>query len=281
MRLRFTGRLLALVPLLAGCGSDEAPKTAPRPAGDEVRQDVLTRCRALGERLCAAADACCSSHGDNDESACVQRWLETTCSPAASVVAEGLAVYDDSAVEPCFEAQAAAFATCDGDWQEIVAHRQAIWSSCKVIRGSREPGQPCDTSALCAPPDGPATVSCVGSTCRVREFLAEGAECPYPQGDVSTCATGLYCTAVVQEETGICLAATPLDAPCNPILQNPECGLGNFCDLEAGVCRPATNFGGPTCDQGTECVSFVCDRVARECDAPPSLASRYCVFEDD
>lgn len=271
MRLGFPGGLVLFV-WLVGCGSDPAPKPAPRPETDDLRQDVLDKCEAFGERLCARASACCSSHGSFEEAECVGNWLADVCSPAASVVAEGLATYDDSAEEDCLEAQGQAFDTCVGDWDATLAHREAIWSACKVVRGTREPGETCDTSALCAPPEGAAKVECIRSVCTVRElFLVEGEECPYPNGDVSTCAPGLYCTAMSQGELGDCVAATPLEESCDPVLLNPECGMGNYCDLESAVCRKATNFGGPTCDSGTECVSFNCNRNTRTCVEPPPL----------
>jgi hypothetical protein len=260
----------------AGCASEEPAKPAPQTEGDEIRQDVLSECRAFGERVCASAGPCCSSHGEFSEADCVQSFVEITCSPAASVVAEGLATYDASREEACFAALEASFAVCEADWEEVVAQREAIWSACKVVQGTREPGETCDTSALCAPPPGAATVACVRGQCEVREFLGEGAECPYPNGDVSLCATGFYCTAMAQGEIGTCVPATPEGGACLPEKLNPECGLGYFCDLEAAVCRKATNFGGPTCDQGTECVSFVCDREARSCLEPPPLAARFC-----
>ncbi|HEY3496695.1 MAG TPA: hypothetical protein VGK73_18475 [Polyangiaceae bacterium] len=263
---------LALLAMLAGCGSDPAPKPAPRTEGDEVRLEVLAKCRAFGERLYARAAPCCESQPGFSEAEFLRTWLTETCSPVASVIAEGLATYDDAAEEACFEAHALAYDTCTGDWDEIVARREHIWSVCKTVRGTREPGETCDTDALCAPAEGATRVSCLDGVCTVRHlFLPAGADCPFPHGDVSTCSTGLYCSALAKGDFGTCLPATPLGESCEPDGDNAECGTGNYCDLEAAVCRKATNFGGPSCTTGRECVSFVCERGPMTCTEPPPL----------
>jgi hypothetical protein len=235
---------------------------------------VLAQCRAFGERLCASAEPCCSSQGEFSAPDCLENFLRATCSPVASVVAEGLATYDEGVEEACLAAREASFQTCHADWEEVVAHREAIWSACKVVKGTREPGESCDTPALCAPAPGARAVDCIEGRCVVLEFLGEGAECPYPNGDVSVCSSGYFCTATTHDEIGTCVPATPEGEACVPELRNPECGLGYYCDLEAAVCRRATNFGGPTCEQGPECVSFVC--LGGSCQAAASLADQFC-----
>jgi hypothetical protein len=75
-------------------------------------------------------------------------------------------------------------------------------------------------------------------------------------------------------ETGTCEPATVEGAECDPVLLNPECGLGRYCDLTDAVCRRAVNFGGPSCEQDNECVSFICD--VGECRDAPSTVTGLC-----
>jgi hypothetical protein len=105
-------------------------------------------------------------------------------------------------------------------------------------------------------------------------MLGEGAECRFPDGDVSVCDTGLYCTTNERGGIGMCAPVVPEGEPCDPdVAQNSACGLGSYCGIDDGVCHRATNFGGPSCTLGTECVSFQCDDASGAClEAPPTAA---------
>jgi hypothetical protein len=95
--------------------------------------------------------------------------------------------------------------------------------------------------------------------------LSEGAECPFPIGDVSTCDVGLYCDAPAPEQTGHCVPRTVVGDACTPTDAANICGLGYFCD-DGSVCKKATNFGGGSCVDHGECVSFNCDLATNQCD---------------
>jgi len=156
-----------------------------------------------------------------------------------------------------------------------------VWATCKMVRGTFPIGSGCSTSSHCAQPEGPATARCLpgptGSTCQVLEILGEGAECRFPNGDVSSCDTGLYCTTTERDGIGTCAPVVPEGEPCDPdVEQNSECGLGSYCGVDDGVCHRATNFGGPSCALGTECVSFECDRANGTCLAPLPTANDLC-----
>ncbi len=151
-----------------------------------------------------------------------------------------------------------------------------MWTACKVVRGTVRPGGSCSTPVMCEPPEGAGTTACVQGRCREIRMLSEGEGCPYPLGDVPLCDVGLYCTASQQGETGRCEVATAEGAGCDPVMLNQACGLGSYCDLELGVCRTATNFGGPSCSQGTECVSFLCDGVTGSCSEPIPTPGTLC-----
>ena len=158
----------------------------------------------------------------------------------------------------------------------IVGRLAARAGSCHVVIGKVGEGQACTTDLQCAPPDGDGSTACVTGACRTIRILGEDEACPYPSGDVSTCDSGLYCSAEEQGDIGTCVPATPEGEACEPVFLNPECGLGSYCDLDAGVCRRATNYGGPSCTQDNECVSFLCDRATHLCHDTRPTAYTLC-----
>jgi hypothetical protein len=265
----------ALLSLFA-CSSGEPAQTAPGPSRD-VRGEVLDSCVAFAERLCASAEPCClESAGAFEHESCVAGVRAEVCSPAADAVAAGFATYHEESVEPCLAEHALSHQTCVADWSELVELRRGIWAACKVVRGTSAPGRSCTTSVTCAQPEGPSAARCVSGSCRLLELLQQGAECPYPNGEVSVCDQGLYCTTTERDQLGSCAPVTADGEACDPVALNPECGLGHYCDLADGVCRSATNFGGPSCEQGPECVSFDCDRISGECAVPLATVAELC-----
>jgi hypothetical protein len=273
-----TGLLLALASITAACGSDDgAPRAPVTPVNTTSDPEVLRACTSFAERLCAGAEACCtSSVGGFSQEGCVDTIVGDLCETAAQLVAAERAEYDASAEDACLAAHQRSHDTCVPDWDEIVSSRREVWSACHVISGNVRPGGACTSSSMCASPEGEATSECVSGVCRERTFLGQGEPCPYPLGNVSVCDTGLYCTSEVRGETGSCEPATAEGAACDPVPMNPECGLGRYCDLVDGTCKLAVNFGGPPCEQDTECVSFVCDEFTGECEDAPSTVIGLC-----
>jgi hypothetical protein len=266
--------LLALAAL--GCGSDPAPKPAGHGANNTTLETVQNACNEFAARLCASARSCCEQSGTFDEEGCVSSFIASVCTPSAQLAAAGFVTYDASSEAGCLAAHQRAHDVCYADWEALNAIRKDEEANCQVIIGTTAEGQRCETDGQCAPPPGEGSSACVKGACRIIRLLGEGEACPYPLGDVSTCAAGYYCTAVQQGETGTCEAATAEGEACEKVFLNPECGLGRYCDLDAGICRNATNFGGPSCKQDNECVSFVCDRVAGVCRDAPSTAVALC-----
>jgi hypothetical protein len=254
-----------------GCSSSSALKSEPTvDAGADPRAAVLASCVSFAMRSCEASRDCCTNtYGSYDADGCVATFETQVCEPAADAVEAGVATYDESAVEACLAAHTQADAICTPDWDQNLEIRKAIWSACKVVRGTTPPGKSCTTSVTCAEPDGAKTANCIAGSCRVLEVLVEGAACPFQSGAVSTCDSGLYCTAE-EDSTGVCMPALAEGAACSGILGDPACGLGNYCDVDEKVCKRAVNVGGPSCKQGFECVSFDCDRVTSTCE--PALA---------
>ena len=273
-------RVLAFVgfALLSACGSDPAQKKSGQAGtSNDLLEQVLSECTAYAEQLCASAATCCNRVTSFVPDACVSHYVEKVCTPSAQLVAAGLATYDASAADGCLAAHQSAYDTCLADWEETVAIRMELWASCRVINGTIAEGQGCDNDARCALPAGEAATSaCVQGVCRKIELLAEGEPCPYPNGNVSTCNLGLYCTANDPGETGTCVASPGEGEACDPTFLNVECGLGSYCDLTDAVCKKATNLGGQGCTQDTECVSFHCDRALQECSVPITTAGDLC-----
>jgi hypothetical protein len=272
---------------LFGCAAEEEGKPAPNADHpDPIVEEVRERCSDFAARLCASATSCCESGGVVfSPERCAASFAMEFCGPAASVVGAGLADYHPEAEEPCLTAWAHAHEACVADWQEILAFRKEVWSACKMVRGKSAVGSGCSTSSQCSQPDGAAVARCLSTpptnqlSCQVLEILGEGAECPWPDGEVSVCDTGLYCTSSGRGVPGTCERIVPEGEACDPdVALNPECGLGNYCGLDDGVCHLATNFGGPSCEQAPECVSFLCDRSSSggECRAPISTANDLC-----
>ena len=277
----------ALLSWSVACSSEkDPPSTAPHepdggnPGGGPSREEVLASCETFAEQLCASASECCATALPGATvDACVRKVMSETCRPAADAVAAGLATYHPEAESACLEAHARSHQTCVADWGELLELRRGIWGACKVIQGTLLPGRGCTTAATCSVPQGTGTARCVAGTCRVVELLAEGEECPYPNGDVSVCDAGLYCTALERDEIGTCQPVVETGGDCEPLNLNPECGLGSYCDLETAKCRVAENFGGPSCAQATECVSFLCDPITEECAEPPATVAALCAAE--
>lgn len=264
--------------LFAGIGcssSSELPQAGSGTGGSgpSQRDQVLASCEGFAERLCAASEACCNrAYGTYSADGCKAQFTADVCEPAADAVANGFATYDEDAVEPCLAAHAQANEICIPDWDQILGVRKAIWSACKVVRGTADAGKSCTASVTCAEPEGEKTANCVAGVCRVLEILPKAASCTFQSGSVSTCDSGLYCTAT-QEEDGVCQPVIALGAPCSGILGDSSCGFGNYCDTDEKICKHTVNLGGPSCKQGFECVSFDCDRTTSTCAAAPAVVS--------
>ncbi|HEX6764945.1 MAG TPA: hypothetical protein VF103_05690 [Polyangiaceae bacterium] len=284
----FTRLLLVSTALasVVACAEKEAPRGATPEPQDPIVAEVRERCSSFAARLCASAAECCESSGDAfSRELCASSFTSEFCGPASQVVGEGIATYHPEAEEPCLAAWARAHETCVADWEEIIALRQDVWSACKMVQGTVEPGRGCSSSSACAQPEGPATARCLPDpttrqpTCQVLEILGQGAECPYPLGDVSVCDVGFYCTATERGTLGTCDPITADGQECDTSIPiNQECGLGSYCGLDDGVCHRATNFGGPSCAQSTECVSFTCTRSSSggTCTEALSTAADLC-----
>jgi hypothetical protein len=274
---------IALAAATLACAAEEdGPKGAEPAEPPEIVALVYQRCSDFAARLCASAADCCESTGRSfSAESCVSSFIGDFCGPASQVVGAKHATYHPEAEEPCLAAWTRAHATCVTDWQEILEIRRDVWTACKMVRGTFPVGSGCSTSSECAQPDGPSTARCLpdstGLTCQVLEMLPEGAECRFPDGDVSACDTGLYCTTTERDGLGTCAPVVPEGEPCDAdVEQNSECGLGSYCGVDDAVCHRATNFGGPSCTLGTQCVSFECDRVLGTCNEALPTAADLC-----
>jgi hypothetical protein len=226
--------------------------------------------------LCESAEACCrSAHGDFTREGCVATFKRDVCRPGADAVTAGKATFDRDAVDGCLAAHAEAHAICVPTWRQTLALRKRIYAECRVINGTAAPGRACAIDAHCERPAGEATAECVKNVCRVIEVLPEGAVCPFPSGAVSVCDDGLACDAPGIETEGRCVPAIQAGQTCDSsVLEGTDCGLGSYCDSDSGTCMLAENLGGSGCAQGSECVSFECDRLADECAPAPAVVSR-------
>jgi len=258
-----------------GCSStdlDEPPPTA-MPSNAAERERVLGACTEFAARLCSDSAACCDqAFGGYDAESCARTLHDDVCRPGADAVASGFAQYDETAVEACLAAHAAANAICTPTWEQNLAIRKSLWKACKVLRGTTPAGKGCTTDITCAEPEGERTAACVAGTCRVLEILPQGAPCPFQSGTVSICDSDLYCTATL-DTPGSCQPVIVSGSACSGILADPACGFGSYCDSVDKTCKKTTNLGGPSCKQGLECVSFDCDRTTELCAPAPAIVS--------
>jgi hypothetical protein len=256
---------------LVACSSgiDEATGNETTPPDTSV----FDNCVSFATRLCADAEGCCqTTYGDFSADGCLDTFKREVCRPGADSVAVGKATFNEASVEGCLEAHAAAHAVCIPTWKQTLELRKKIYSACRVLDGTAEPGKSCAIAAQCKHPPGAATTACVKNKCEVIEILAEGAACPFPSGLVSVCDEGLTCDAPGLGTTGNCVKAVASGDTCDAsVLEGTDCGLGSYCDRESATCKVAENLGGSGCGQSTECVSFECNRLANEC--APALAA--------
>jgi hypothetical protein len=266
-------RLLVFALTVAGCSS----ATSDEPGGGRpLDTSVYDNCVDFATRLCRDSEGCCrTAYADFDLDACVTSFKRDVCRPGADAVTAGRATFDEDAVDECLAAHAEAHAVCIPTWQQTIALRKRIYAACRVIDGTSPPGSGCSIAATCKHPDGNASVECVKNVCQEIEVLNEGAPCPFPSGSVSVCDDGLTCDAPGLGATGHCITApAPGDACDASSLESIACGLGSYCDAASETCKVAENLGGSGCAQGTECVSFECDRIANECAPAPAVLSR-------
>jgi hypothetical protein len=262
-----------LVLVTVGCSSSSALSSPPDAGDSTFHDEVLASCTSFAARLCADSAGCCTqAYGSYDARACAAFFDSQVCEPAADAVQNGFATFDESSVEPCLAAHAKADLLCITDWDHILELRKAIWSACKVVRGTGAEGQGCSSAVTCPEPDGEKTADCIAGACQVLEILPEGAACPFQSGEVSTCDTGFYCTTT-QDSPGTCVPVLAPGTACSGILADPGCGFGNYCDSVDKICKKTVNLGGPSCKQGLECVSFDCDRTSETCAPAPAVVT--------
>lgn len=271
--MRCLSGLFAAV-VLSACSS---VPNEPGPASTTPDTSVFDSCVEFATALCADAEACCTrAYGDFSAEGCLATFKRDVCRPGADAVQAGKAVFDADAIDACLAAHAQAHAVCVPTWQQTIELRKAIYGACHVISGTTEVGGGCAISATCKNAGGTSTSLCVKNVCRSVEILPEGAECPFPAGDVSVCDDGLTCDAPGRETTGHCVPVIATGQACDGgMLEGTECGLGSYCDTQSSACRVTENFGGSSCNQSTECVSFECDRSGEgQCAPAPAVVSR-------
>jgi len=269
-------RSLSLAPFALVVAACSSSPTDAEPGPTPLDTSVYDNCVDFATRLCQDSEGCCRTAYDGfDLDGCVSTFKRDVCRPGADAVMAGRATFDEGAVDECLAAHAAAHEICTPSWAQTIELRKRIYAACRVIDGTSKPGSGCSIAATCKHPDGAASVACIKNVCQTIEILGPDAECPFPSGPVSVCDGGLTCDAPGLGTTGHCVAAPRAGEACDSsTLESAACGLGSYCDPDSSTCRLAENFGGNGCAQGTECVSFECDRIADTCAPAPAVLSR-------
>ncbi len=206
--------------------------------------------------------------------ACVQGMMSETCRPAADAVAAGFATYHRRQKPRASRYTRSPRDLCRGLGRTPRAQARDLG---RLQGDSGDSPRPRlhDRSDLRGAGEGNGAARCVAGTCRVVEILSEGAECPYPNGDVSVCDAGLYCTTTERDRTGTCEPVVATGEDCRS--GQPESGVWTRELLRSrrrGNGARRRELRGPSCAwQGTECVSFQCDAITEECEEPPATVA--------
>lgn len=127
-------------------------------------------------------------------------------------------------------------------------------SICSVLVGDKRLGEACSDEGPGS--DCGVSLLCYDGTCVESTRFAPGAvgePCIDEAGDfLRLCRTGLYCD---QTSSGTCLVGPAAGEPC---IDGVQCGMGSFCDVDDGLCRPQLADGEP-CSSLGECQSSTCD----------------------
>jgi hypothetical protein len=112
MRLRW----LFAAALHVACGGSAGDEGHPlEPSTPDT--SVFDSCMEFASRLCADTQGCCEQvYGGFDQQACLASFERDVCKPGADAVRAKRATFDESSIEPCLAAHAAAHAVCVPTW---------------------------------------------------------------------------------------------------------------------------------------------------------------------
>lgn len=274
-------RLPALLSFLAlglvaapGCGGSSD-------SGSSSSYSLDTVCATVTPQLCTDRQACCESANIGyDDAGCKQHELDS-CNANVDEVKAGSMTFDPTTIDTCLAYVKQLDATCRLSIADV-ADTFAKLAPCQhIFAGQLVEGASCERDGQCAHSSDPdVSVSCDKTTkvCTWRRLLSEGEACELGTGaKPDFCTSGLYCDvalAQTQPLKGTCKTATPIGSACDKTKTfNLECGLGNYCDAQTGLCT-AGKGDGEACDAtagGLECASLNCDKTAGKCVAPDPL----------
>lgn len=238
-------------------------------------------CARIPPIACEIRKPCCTEGPGFDEAGCLAH-AKAECEKDVAEVRAGRETFHPERIEGCIPKFRKIFESCDltFDLLQVAANDLA---ACQTFEGQVPTGGACERTAQCAPATGGSEVAgCDDDTkkCKTTKVLAEGAECSFADGFPGICGEGLYCDIDFERETsvltGVCKKKTALGVACDADQKpfNLECGLGNYCEPDAGTCTVG-RAGGAACTEGFECNSVVCEKgggKAGTCKAVTPLA---------
>jgi hypothetical protein len=270
--------LLALPTFAVACGgSSDGSGGAPIP-----RAEVAARYAAA---LCDGLPSCCSEAGYTyDRAGCIST---LTALLDSTLPAEGEADYDGAAAARC-EAEARK-TSCKGSGGVI--------TSCRDVFEGRTPiGGPCESSNVCAIPEGAFDVTCrqdgASTTGRcVAEYRRSAGgsctqTCTETSGATSCSSSG---STSAGDEIGLCYTNDGLvcdpSGQCVPTPGTGDpcvfggCGPGNYCPSATGQCAEQLPVDA-ACTSSDSCRDGYCDTTSRVCKPYVALGGACTAFNE-
>jgi len=231
-------------------------------------------CDVLADEQCKALESCCTSSGVGYDEAGCRAAIKEGCEAQAAKVNEGKLAFRPNLVDGCVAAAGSIYGKCDLTWAESADVLLGIGECRAVFTGTKAAGEACTATEECeAPSDDTTFASCDNGKCVVMpKYRSKGDPCTV--GGSIGCALDLYCSAnnIQTGSPGKCEEIKAVGASCNKDLQaRLECGIGNHCHPQAGICVKGKAAGEPCTDQTAyECESYICK--SNKC-APLTVAS--------
>lgn len=214
--------------LFLGCSSDDEPV-------EQTREEF---CREWANRACSAeVVSVCQAAGASD----CRLAQEGFCQ---ELVPDG---FEGKHADRCLDAVGSAYSDADLTANELATVLQLGPPCDRLVRGPREEGDVCQTSADC---NTVGSYACVRKgpdgvgTCQIPRVVEPGLECGAPQ---ESCTEGFYCNG------DNCVVGKDAGDDCT---SQEECGAETYCTA-TGVCAERFELG-ETCAAHHECLSDIC-----------------------
>jgi hypothetical protein len=218
-----------------------------------------TVCDHVAPRVCELRNSCCTAAGIGFEQAGCEADFKSKCNEDVQAVNAGDETFDPSGLDACLAKLPGIYARCTLTQMDYVTTVLEL-RVCNAFEGKKGEGAACTRNSECRQSDDANTsVSCSQQThsCTRVTVAKAGDGCGATTGAI--CEAGLYCDAPGLAAPGTCKTATSKGQACaRPVIGNPECGIGSYCDGATATCVEA-KAAREACTLPGECASGQCD----------------------